>query len=81
MLWVASDKLNGELEKSVTVRFVAIVNDGCIVHHLECRWWSGGVVDLSTAIGRTRALRWQSGFSDLDLTLNIPTQHCPPCRC
>ena len=27
---------------------------------------------------QTAALRWQSGFLDLNMTLNLPTQHCPP---
>ena len=41
-------------------------------------WW----FDLGPVIyiirRQTAPLRWQSGFLDLNMTLNLPTQHCPP---
>ena len=38
--------------------------------------WRRAIPDNPTA-----TLRWQSGFSDLDVAYSIPTQHYALCRC
>ena len=51
--------------------------------HMSSPIWEGGVVVYPYFVPRHISysdvdLRWQSGSPDLDLTLYMPTQQCPP---